>query len=1011
MDRIFRPVIRLMNRLKYKQKFALMAVLTTLMVGGLLTPITIWLVEERNVAHDAEKGLEISRDLSELIYDLQQERGFVQVNETDGEGLEELLETQNTVRERLQEIDEAHSDYIRAFASIDMWLEIQNEIGNLALIEDSAVPDERESFERYTLLLEELIALTQLTIQSTLKSFDGDLDAGIVINDLIDGMLIRAEHAGQIRAYGSFLLGLDAIPEEDRLDLAVRIEEVSHYRYHMVFEHTPEFKMFLDQNRPLQAYYERYEQERDRFQETAYALLAGDYDDREPIDFFRDVTPAVDSHFFVFDEAASYLMNQIEARQRTLVTSQNLIIGFVTGYVMLLLYMFWGFFQSILISVRALRDGSRKVAWGDYDVSVELNTKDEMREVGDAFNHMVMEIDTVMKANESSMIRTKMHQEALLELSTSGFWVEGFLDEALDEITEKVTYATVVDRTSIWLDKKEGLLLSSVYDRESPVPSEGWMADKSRLANMYTWAQNGLFFTMNDVREFRKDHPYIAAYYRSQGIQSALMTVLRSKGAVIGILVFECRKKGRRWHKEEMAFAQSISQLISTALERHELRQKELEIRHMAYFDGLTGLPNRQHFQTLLREQIAFVDEVEMALAVLYVDLDLFKHVNDTWGHSAGDKLLTMVGARMADGVDHRVVISRFGGDEFTMMLSPIQDRKEVATVVEVVQELFRQPFDLDENEVFISCSIGISIYPNNGSTTEDLIKNADMAMYEAKSKGRNAYAFYTEKLYSNMLNRIEMEAELRRAIEHENLTLYYQPQFDLDSGELVGYEALVRWPHHRLGIISPGEFVPLAEETGLILALGDQVIDMAVRQQQRWQSEGYMIVPVSVNVSVKQLMHENIIFTLKRALDDCGIPARSLGIEVTESISAEHFFTIRETLNRIRALGITVSIDDFGTGHSSLGYLKNFPVDFLKIDRTFISGIGTSYEDEAIVRAVIAMAKGLRMQIVAEGVETEEHLDWLRQFSGLKVQGFFMARPGDSEISGKWLSKNADGA
>lgn len=364
MDRIFRPVIRLMNRLRYKQKFALMAVLTTLMIGGLLTPITIWLVEERNVAYDAGKGLEISRDLSELIYYLQQERGFVQVNTTNDAGIEELFETQDTVRELLREIDEAHSDYISEFASIDMWLLIDEEVGNLTLMEGADLTQERESFERYTLLIEELIALTQLTIQSTLKSFEGDMDTGIVINDLIDGMLIRAEHVGQIRAYGSFLLGLDAIPEEDRLDMAVRIEEVSHYRYHMVFENTPEFTVFLDRNRPLQAYYERYEQERDRLQETAYALLAGDYDDREPIDFFWDTTPAVDSHFFVFDEAADYLIENIEGRQRTLVTSQNLIIGFVTGYVILLLYMFWGFFQSILNSVRTLRDGSRKVAWG-----------------------------------------------------------------------------------------------------------------------------------------------------------------------------------------------------------------------------------------------------------------------------------------------------------------------------------------------------------------------------------------------------------------------------------------------------------------------------------------------------------------------------------------------------------------------------------------------------------------------------------------------------------------------
>ncbi|WP_198155007.1 EAL domain-containing protein [Salisediminibacterium beveridgei] len=992
-----------MNRLKYKQKFSIIAVLITFLIGGLLTPITIWLIDQRTVASEAEEGLALVEDLSELIYHLQRERGYVQLYAVDEAGFDLYINEQEQVMELTGKIEREHLPAIQSFGSEDLWVSIREGTRNVTHTENQELSDARGTKEEYNALIQQVLSLTQLTIQESLVAFDRSQDIAIVVDDLINGMLIRAEHIGQIRALGTLFNGQDSISDEDKLDMRVRAEEVSHFQYHMVFENTPEFSNFLDENRTLQGYYTRYEEQREDLSSLINRVIEGEpY--ASPVDYFEEITPAVDTHFYVLQEGADYLQEEIASRYQTLIISQNLIIGFVTAYLILLLYLFWGFFQSILNSVQTLSDSSRKVAWGDFDVEVNLDTKDEMSEVGEAFNHMIKEVNSTIQANRLSIERTKRHQESILKLSTSGFWGEGYLNDSLDEIAESVTYAVKVDRTSIWLDRQEGLVLSAAYDREDFFPTEGWVAKKWKLKAMYEWSQDGLFFTVSDLDEFRRDHPYIAAYFRHQKVESALLTVIRSKAEVIGIIAFEYRSKGRSWHKDELAYAQSISQLISTVLERHELKQKEQEIRHMAYFDGLTGLPNRQHFQMLLNEQMVFVDEVEMALAVLYIDLDMFKHVNDTWGHSAGDRLLVMVGERLKDGVDSRVVISRFGGDEFTMMSSPIKDREDVSILANRIHSLFQKPFHLEGHDVFISCSIGISIYPNNGSSTEDLIKNADMAMYEAKAQGRNVFAFYTEKLYSNMLNRIEMEAELRKAIEEEQLVLYYQPQFSLNDGKLVGFEALVRWPHDRLGVVSPGEFIPLAEETGLIIALGNQVIRMAAAQQRQWLDEGYRIVPVSVNVSVMQLVHENIIGTLEDALEDFDLKSYYLGIEVTESISAEHLFTIRETLQTIQAKGIVVSIDDFGTGHSSLSYLKNFPVDYLKIDQTFINGIGSGNKDEAIVRSVISMAEGLKMQVIAEGVENRNQENWLRQFPEIQVQGYYYDRPRASEHCVTWI-------
>ncbi|MGA2190759.1 MAG: EAL domain-containing protein [Steroidobacteraceae bacterium] len=440
-----------------------------------------------------------------------------------------------------------------------------------------------------------------------------------------------------------------------------------------------------------------------------------------------------------------------------------------------------------------------------------------------------------------------------------------------------------------------------------------------------------------------------------------------------------------------------------------ERRRAEAQIEYLAYYDTLTGLPNRQLFVRDVGRAISVAQRAGHVIALLYVDLDRFKRINDNLGHSVGDALLRSVARRLERSVRGSDVVAaraernqgatsghvaRLGGDEFVILLTDIADNAHVARVADRIQQLLGEPFDCDGHRFVVTPSIGIAMYPQDGHEIDDLLVKADMAMYQAKDQGRNGHAFYGESMAVRSLGRLELEIDMRRAFDANEFQLYYQPKMDLATGTIIGVEALLRWHDAERGWISPDKFIPVAEETGMIVAIGDWVIRETCKQIKAWASTDLEHLSIAVNVSVQQFAREDFVDSVLRTMWQHGIKPHQLELEITESLLMRNVDGTTAALKRLGAAGLTLSIDDFGTGYSSLGYLRQFPVDALKIDRSFVKDLPASTDAAAICAAIIAMARELKLKVIAEGVETGKQLEFLRTHRCDQAQGYLISEP-----------------
>jgi diguanylate cyclase (GGDEF)-like protein len=435
-------------------------------------------------------------------------------------------------------------------------------------------------------------------------------------------------------------------------------------------------------------------------------------------------------------------------------------------------------------------------------------------------------------------------------------------------------------------------------------------------------------------------------------------------------------------------------------------RKSEEQITKMAYFDVLTQLPNRYLLKDRLDQAIVYAAKYNKLLAVIYLDLDNFKRINDTFGHSVGDKLLQAISGRLEKHIRNvdtisrpgtdlpEPTIARLGGDEFTILLREIKELQDASRVAQRIIDLFTDPFVIENRELYVSTSIGISLYPNDGEDVDTLLKNADAAMYHAKEKGKNNFQFFTEALNVEVLERFTLENSLRKAKENNELQLYYQPQFDIHKREIIGVESLLRWMHPERGMLFPDTFIPIAQDSGLIVSIGEWVLRTACKQNKAWQIAGYKPIYVTVNISSTQFEQNDFARSVALALSESDLNPQYLEIELTESILMKPIETTSRTLKELKALGVKLAIDDFGTGYSSLGYLKRLPIDTLKIDRSFVRDIMHDPDDRAIVQAIIALARALNLKIIAEGVETDEQLTYLREQGSDGIQGFLLSYP-----------------
>ncbi|MFP5340622.1 MAG: EAL domain-containing protein, partial [Gammaproteobacteria bacterium] len=422
----------------------------------------------------------------------------------------------------------------------------------------------------------------------------------------------------------------------------------------------------------------------------------------------------------------------------------------------------------------------------------------------------------------------------------------------------------------------------------------------------------------------------------------------------------------------------------------------EERIQYLAYHDGLTDLPNRAMFSRILGHAIEHARRYDRKLAVLFIDLDRFKNINDTFGHEAGDTLLQETGRRLKGCVRNSDTVARLGGDEFVVLLDELREAAEAGVVANKILSSIIRPFQMFGQEFRVTASIGVSAYPGDGQDEQSLMKNADIAMYQAKAEGKNTHQFYSESMNAHSYQRLTLESNLRRAMELEEFRVHYQPKVDLRSGTVTGMEALLRWEHPDFGMVPPVQFIPIAEETGLIVQLGRWILREACRQNVRWQQQGLPALCVAVNLSPRQFADSGLLADIGSVLAETGMDPRYLELEITESMVMINVEKALDILTGLKGMGVRLAIDDFGTGYSSLSNLKRFPLDTIKIDRSFIRDIPGDPEDMAITQAIIGLGRTLKLTVIAEGVETQEQAGFLRQHDCDEFQGYLFSKPVD---------------
>jgi diguanylate cyclase (GGDEF)-like protein/PAS domain S-box-containing protein len=599
-----------------------------------------------------------------------------------------------------------------------------------------------------------------------------------------------------------------------------------------------------------------------------------------------------------------------------------------------------------LISSPLLKLGNtaRKIAeQEDYSLRANKDGEDEVGQVVDSFNYMLTKIE---------------HEDANLRASEEKFRV-------FSESSSVGIFQTDANGRCIYANDRLSEICGASID---DILRDGWLAnvfDEDKAKLQHQWDN-----CLKRGSSQRFDCRYSASHTELNWVTGHISPISDDLGQALGFL--------------------------GTVSDVTALKQAQSQLEHLAFYDMLTGLANRRLFRDRLENLLEQVNRHHSSLALLFIDIDHFKNTNDTLGHDAGDALLRIVADRLHCAVRAADTVARLGGDEFTIILSDTKDEMAVSHIADNLIKDISKPISLGDNEVSLTASIGIAMAPENGNEAEALIKHADLALYKAKDEGRNNFQFFNEEMNTRLMEHLELMRDLRKAMINDEFCLHYQPQLSLDSKQVIGFEALIRWISPERGFVSPLDFIPAAEESGQIIPLGKWILRTACQKMKALLDA--KLIPeyssMAVNLSVKQLTDDTLVTTVQEVLKETGIAPYNLDMEITESMLMENMETAVEQLSALRDLGISISIDDFGTGYSSLGYLKSLPVHIVKVDRSFVQDIPQDTDDMAITAAVIAMAHKLNYKVVAEGIETVEQLHFLEGCQCDYGQGFFFSRP-----------------
>lgn len=741
------------------------------------------------------------------------------------------------------------------------------------------------------------------------------------------------------------------------------------------------------------------------------------------------------------------IYKQGQASIRYLILSL-LVVGLVFGVATLLILE-----KLILARLSRLSNNVQSIGTsGDLSTRViPMTGRDELSSLGSTINEMLEALEHSLHEQRNREDRFHKQNGVLAELAKHKTLDCSNLNASFREITEAAARTLEVERASVWLynDEYSKLHCLDLYERITGQHSQGIELAAASYPTYFRALEEERTIAVTDAKTDPRTRELSDCYLSLLGIASMLDAPIRLNGQMVGVICHEQVEASRQWCLEEHNFAASIADLVSIAIEASErkrsqeelrLAHNELEIRvgertaelakanvelqaevterkiaeskliYDAFHDSLTGLPNRALFIERLGSSIERSKRFKnYFFAVLFLDLDRFKVVNDSLGHLLGDQLLVGFTRRLEMCLRSIDTVARLGGDEFVILLDDIKDIKDATQIADRIQKELNLPFNLGGHEVFLTTSIGIALSTTGYDQPEEILRDADTVMYRAKALGKARYEVFDKDMHARAVALLQLENDLRRSVERQELQVHYQPIVSLETSRINGFEALVRWQHPQRGMVSPAEFVPIAEETGLIVPIGYWVLREACRQMSAWQ-QGEVTLPltISVNFSGKQFSQPDLIKQIDQILQETELNGSSLKLEITESVLIENAESAAAMLLQLKSLGIQVYIDDFGTGYSSLNYLHRFPIDALKIDRSFISRMGVSNENSEIVQTIITMAHNLSMSVVAEGIETAEQLTQLRALQCESGQGYFFSRPLIGEAAGVLIAQEA---
>ncbi len=649
------------------------------------------------------------------------------------------------------------------------------------------------------------------------------------------------------------------------------------------------------------------------------------------------------------------------------------------------------FSRRLTLPIKKLIKATQQISEGNRNVEVEEDNIFEIQQLSVAFNKMTQKVNNheeilVEEIKNATMdLSGKIATlEALGKISSSVLEDDILKSQVMKNILESIKRNIKVDRISLALLNKKGhmevyrldeggnILTSAIYKGNTPL--------HKAILNKENAIHNKSSMTLSNYGK----------QLINSGMQSLLVMPIIAKSDAIGTL--NIASSLPNYFSKQMVNGLSVfTNQIALALDRITAYES---LQYLAYHDYLTDLPNYRLFKNRLTETIeAAKMQPNRQFAILFLNIDRFKMINDTLGHSMGDLLLKQISHKLSQCISQKESIARFGGDEFSILLPNIADREEAVVLAKILLKALESPFILKGYEILVSTSIGISYFPTDGRDATKLVRNADRAMHRAKELGKNNYAIYNHSKDDHSVDKLILENDMRKALQNNEFLVYYQPKIDLQSGTVSGIEALVRWMSPHKGLVSPAEFIPLAEETGLIIKIGEFVLREACRQCVSWQSTGLPAIPVSVNLSIRQLLQSNLVSSVEKILTSTGINPELLELEITESLSMDIEKSIK-ILKGLKALGVRISVDDFGTGYSSLNYLRQLPIDRVKIDQSFVKDMTLNPSNEAIVATIITMAHNLKLNVTAEGVETEEQLKLLEVYRCDEIQGYYFSKP-----------------